>query len=53
MVRIHPDLLRYIDAWIIDQPLPRPTRPEAVRRLLAVALNLSSTAMPVRRALEE
>jgi hypothetical protein len=27
-----------LDAWIAAQPEPRPTRPEAIRRLLAEAL---------------
>ena len=31
-------LSRAVDAWIAAQPEPRPTRPEAIRRLLAEAL---------------
>lgn len=36
--RLSEDLSRRIDAWIAAQPEPRPTRPEAIRRLLAEAL---------------
>ena len=39
-----------IDAWIAAQPEPRPTRPEAIRRLLAEALgkpaDVKSPALP-------
>ena len=38
MVRIAPDQLTAIDAYIATQPEPHPTRPEAIRRLLAAAL---------------
>jgi hypothetical protein len=31
-------LLDRIDAWIASQPDPRPSRPEAIRRILADAL---------------
>ena len=34
MVRLQPDQLAQLDAWIEEQPRPSPTRPEAVRRLL-------------------
>jgi hypothetical protein len=27
-----------LDAWIANQPDPRPSRPEAIRRLMALAL---------------
>jgi len=30
--------LRAIDAWIADHPDPRPSRPEAIRRLVEQAL---------------
>ena len=36
--RLSEDLSRRIDAWIASQPEPRPSRPEAIRRLLAEAL---------------
>jgi len=36
--RLSEELSRRIDAWIAAQPEPRPTRSEAIRRLLADAL---------------
>jgi hypothetical protein len=36
--RLSEDLSRRIDAWIAAHPEPRPSRPEAIRRLLNVAL---------------
>jgi hypothetical protein len=36
--RLSIDLSKRIDAWIAAQPEPRPTRPEAIRRLLDEAL---------------
>jgi hypothetical protein len=36
-VRLQPDQLAALDTWIADQP-DQPSRPEAVRRLLAIAL---------------
>ena len=48
--RLSEDLSRRIDAWIAAQPEPRPTRPEAIRRLLAEALgkpaDVKSPALP-------
>ena len=38
------DLSRRIDAWIAAQPEPRPTRPEAICRLLAEALGKADDA---------
>ena len=38
MVRLQPDQLAQLDAWIATQPAPEPSRPEAVRRLLAQVL---------------
>lgn len=35
MVRFPPDQLAALDAWIAAQPEPKPSRPEAVRRILA------------------
>lgn len=37
MVRIYPDALHKLDAWIAEQDPPL-SRPEAIRRLLAGAL---------------
>jgi hypothetical protein len=36
-VRIQPKLMQILDGWIADQ-VPRPSRPEAIRRLLERAL---------------
>ena len=36
--RLREDMSRQIDAWIAAQPEPRPSRSEAIRRLLAEAL---------------
>lgn len=33
-VRIPPDQLAPLDAWIADQPDPKPSRPEAIRHAL-------------------
>ena len=38
VVRAHPLQLEALDNWIAQQPPPSPTRPEAVRRLLEIAL---------------
>jgi hypothetical protein len=37
-VRLTRPALDTLDAWIASQPEPRPSRPEAIRRLLAKAL---------------
>jgi hypothetical protein len=37
-VRMLPEQLTQLDDWIASQPAPVPTRPEAVRQLLARAL---------------
>ena len=34
-----PETVAAIDAWIATQPDPKPTRPEAIRRLLTAALD--------------
>lgn len=33
-VRLQPDLLAALDAWIAEQPEPKPSRPEAIRYAL-------------------
>jgi len=38
LVRIQPAQLAALDSWIAGQPKPRPTRPAAIRALLAAAL---------------
>jgi hypothetical protein len=35
---LRPELAARIDAWIENQPEPRPTRPEAIRRLVEKGL---------------
>ena len=37
-MRLPLDAVEAVDAWIVLQPEPRPSRPEAIRRLLAEAL---------------
>jgi len=36
--RLDRSLLDALDAWIAAQPTPRPSRPEAIRRLISEAL---------------
>ena len=43
-VRLTRPAVDALDAWITKQPEPRPTRPEAVRRLLAEALGKPADA---------
>jgi Arc/MetJ-type ribon-helix-helix transcriptional regulator len=38
VVRMHPPQLKALDAWIAQQEPPFPSRPEAVRRLVELAL---------------
>jgi len=38
-VRLLPPALTVLDAWILAQPDPKPSRPEAIRRLLTAALD--------------
>jgi hypothetical protein len=38
VVMFDPVELGALDVWIADQPEPKPTRPEAIRRLLGEAL---------------
>jgi metal-responsive CopG/Arc/MetJ family transcriptional regulator len=37
-VRLQPDLLAALDAFIKGAPKPKPTRPEAIRRLVEAGL---------------
>jgi hypothetical protein len=39
-LRLYPELSADLDAWIERQPEPRPSRPEAIRRLLRKALDI-------------
>jgi hypothetical protein len=38
MMRLHSELMSKLDVWIEAQPEPRPSKPEAIRRLLEPAL---------------
>ncbi|HET6238875.1 MAG TPA: ribbon-helix-helix domain-containing protein [Acetobacteraceae bacterium] len=46
MVRLPPDMLARLDAWIAQQPAPHPTRPEAIRRALEGAIRLGGLDAP-------
>ena len=37
-VQLSPGAIAALDGWIAAQPEPRPSRPEAIRRILAQAL---------------
>jgi hypothetical protein len=50
MVRLHPPLLTNVDDWAKHQP-DKPSRPEAIRRLLKLGLSVGGT--PQRRLAEE
>jgi hypothetical protein len=39
-VRLLPDQLARLDAWIASLPDPKPTRPEAIRRALEVVMRM-------------
>jgi hypothetical protein len=48
-LRLSEDLSRRIDAWIAAHPEPRPSRPEAIRRILSQALgNLAGAGLSER-----
>jgi len=38
-VRLYPEMQAELDAWIAHQSDPKPSKPEAIRRLLGVALH--------------
>jgi hypothetical protein len=38
MLRMPPPALSALDSWIASQPDPKPSRPEAIRRILAEKL---------------
>lgn len=40
-VRLLADVLQPLDRWIDEQPEPKPSRPEAIRRLVKKALGIS------------
>jgi hypothetical protein len=45
--RLSEDLSRRIDAWIAAQPEPRPSRSEAIRRILSQALRKTADVVKV------
>jgi Arc/MetJ-type ribon-helix-helix transcriptional regulator len=45
--RLREDMSRQIDAWIAAQPEPRPSRSEAIRRLLAEVLAREAAARAI------
>lgn len=46
LVRLYPAAISNLDAWIAAQPEPRPSRPEAIRRILADALPKAKPLQP-------
>jgi hypothetical protein len=40
-LRLYPDIEEALDAWIAQQPDPKPSKPEAIRRILREALRQS------------
>jgi hypothetical protein len=46
-LRVQKRVLSDLDAWIAAQPEPRPSRPEAIRRILAQALAPAARSLPV------
>jgi hypothetical protein len=38
-LRLYPDLAAELDAWIEQQPEPRPSKPEAIRQLIKRGLD--------------
>ncbi len=45
-VRLLPHLQAAMDAWIAARPDPKPTRPEAIRHMIALATGLPLEATP-------
>jgi len=41
-VRLQPDQLSRLDAWIATRPVPLPTRPEAIRHLIGLGLDVAA-----------
>jgi hypothetical protein len=40
-LRLYPELEAALDAWIAEQPEPKPSRPEAIRLILKNSLGIS------------
>ncbi|PZR36495.1 hypothetical protein [Caulobacter segnis] len=49
-VRLQPNILADVDAWIDQQPDPKPSRPEAVRRLATEGLISWGVRDPAKNA---
>jgi hypothetical protein len=47
-VRILPNLMAALESWIARQPDPKPSRPEAIRRLLAERLAQGRTSKSIK-----
>jgi hypothetical protein len=45
-LRVLPDELARIDAWVKVQPKPKPSRPEAIRRLAQLGLGSTQPTKP-------
>lgn len=50
-VRLQPSALAQLDTWIGKQPKPKPSRPEAIRRL--IGLGLEAAKKPKSRAAQQ
>jgi hypothetical protein len=48
-VRVQPDQLAILDAWIEAQPEPKPSRPEAIRQLFTMSLGAVTMRAMKRR----
>jgi hypothetical protein len=45
-LRLPPPELAAVDAWIKEQPKPKPSRPVAIRRLVELGLTIKTRAAP-------
>ena len=46
---LSPDQLALLDAWIAAQPEPQPSRPAAIRQLLALSFGAMTANVPKKR----
>jgi hypothetical protein len=44
-LRLYPDIEEALEAWISAQPEPRPSKPEAIRRILREAFRRTGTTL--------
>ena len=51
-VRLPPDQLAILDAWVDVQPDPKPSRPEAIRQLLQLSLGAIAAKVATRKKLQ-